>query len=162
MGISEKIESIGTPAKRQPEVLVLAMLLFLLATGGFYGAYMLLADISGAKLGTPISLLDHLPIHTFLVPGIILLIFMGVIPAITTLGVLRVELFHAFQRFSLLKRYSWAYCSSVFTGFFLTGWTIGEIILWGANSLSVIYMLWGILILLVCVIPKTRKHFAII
>ncbi len=154
-------ESIVNSAKRPAVVIVLALLMFLLATGGFYGAYMLLTDISGSQLGVTSAMLDHLPINTFLIPGLVLLFFMGIIPMITALGLLRKNLFPSFQRFSLLKKYNWAYCSSLFIGFFLIGWTIGEIILWGVNGLSVIYLIWGVMILLMCIIPKLRKYFSI-
>lgn len=156
-----KEEAGKTPGKRPPVVIVLAMLLFLLSTGGFYGGIMLLMDISGGKLGTPLSMLDHLPIDTFLLPGLTLLIFMGIIPLIATLGVLRRELFPFFNRFRLLKSFTWAYCASVFTGIFLVGWTAGEIILWGVNSLSVIYLLWGVFLLLICLIPKIRDYYTL-
>jgi len=41
------------------------------------GGLLLVLDASGARLGTPIELLDKTPFTTFLVPGIVLLIVNG-------------------------------------------------------------------------------------
>ena len=149
-------------ASRRPAVLILlAILLFVLSTGGFYGAYMLLSDISGAALGVPKSLLDHLPLDTFLMPGLFLLIFMGFLPLITFAGVLRKNSMPAFQKLAVFKNYHWSYTFTIINGFLLAGWTIGELILWGINALSVIYFIWGCVILLLCLLPKLKKWFAI-
>jgi hypothetical protein len=160
MADTDKVADRRVP-KRPALLILLAILLFVLSTGGFYGAYMLLSDISGAALGVPKTLLDHLPIDTFLLPGLFLLIFMGFLPLVTFVGMLRKNSISAFQRLAVFRRYHWSYTFAVINGILLAGWTIGELILWGINALSVIYFIWACVILLLCLIPKLKRWFAL-
>ncbi len=140
-------------------VIVAAVLQFLLGTGGFYGAYMLLRDTSGAYLGVPPDLLDRLPVDNFLVPGIFLLVFLGVLPFVNTIGLLRPATFSSLNRMNVLNAYLWPFSWSIFTASYLIVWTIGELALWGVNFLSVFYLIWGIVSLLLMLLPAIRSFY---
>ena len=139
--------------------MVLAVLQFLLGTGGLYGGYMLLKDVSGRLLGLPEGLLDRLPIDTYLIPGLILIIFNGILPLVTVIGLLRKETLTALNRLNVLPKYYWAYSWTLFNAGFLICWTLGELILWGVNFLSVLYLIWGIVTFLLCLLPKATGYY---
>ena len=49
----------------------------------------MIIDPTGGILKMPLSLLDHSPFHSFLIPGIILLVFNGILSLVITVAVLR-------------------------------------------------------------------------
>ena len=64
------------------------ILLLLLGFGGLYGAWMLISDPSGGKFGFPPELLVKTPFSDYLIPGIILLLFNGLLPLFITIIIL--------------------------------------------------------------------------
>lgn len=65
---------------RRSEVVVVVLEL-LLAIGAVFGGAGMLLDSSGRGQGLPADLLDGTPFHSFLIPGITLLVLNGVLPA---------------------------------------------------------------------------------
>ena len=57
------------------------MLLFL-ALGGIYGGIILILDPSGSQMGWTTDLLHGTPFSSFKIPGIILFLFNGLLPAV--------------------------------------------------------------------------------
>jgi hypothetical protein len=153
----------GNPApaviKRPPWIIVIAVMHILLGIGGVPAGIGFIADPSGKNVGVPKSLLDHLPIHDFLIPGLVLLIILGLLPLITAAGLLKKEFLSFLQKLNILKAFGWAYTCSLFVGCFLIGWTSGELILWGINFLSVLYLGWGMITLVLCFIPGVRRYY---
>jgi len=112
--------------------ILLVILLVFLSLSGLFGI-LFLVDPSGELVGTPLSLLDKLPIDTFFLPGLYLLIVYGVGSAVIAYG-LRLQLF-------------WAPVAALLLGLLVIGWIIGQIILWGAPAmLQYIYFTVGVAI----------------
>ena len=63
----------------------LVILLFFLSLSGFFGIFFLI-DPSGGLIEMPISHLDKLPIDTFILPGLFLVIVYGIGAAIIAFG----------------------------------------------------------------------------
>ena len=61
---------------------VTAVLLFILAFGGFLGGFALLADPTGVMVGFPDDMIDKLPVVTnYTLPAVFLVVVFGMIPA---------------------------------------------------------------------------------
>jgi len=134
---------------------MLVFLLLFLAMGGLFGGYMLVSEPSGAKLGAPLLLLEGLPIKTFLIPGLVLLIVLGIAPAMAVWGLLSLPNF----RIPFLSgKHHWAWKFTGGLGVFLIGWTVGELYLWGMNFLSALYLGFGLLIVVAVLMPEVRRY----
>ncbi len=59
---------------------LLILLHLLLGLGAVFGGIMLVIDPSGELIKMPITLLENSPFNSFLIPGIILLVVLGVLP----------------------------------------------------------------------------------
>ena len=57
---------------------ILSLSLFLIGIGGIGGGVVFILDPSGGLMGMPLSYLDGLPLHSYLLPGLWLLTVMGV------------------------------------------------------------------------------------
>jgi len=60
--------------------IISVVLLVFLGLGGIYGALMLISDPSGGKFGWPAELLEATPFSSYLIPGIVLMVFIGILP----------------------------------------------------------------------------------
>jgi len=121
---------------------LLVILLVFLSLSGLFGISFLI-DPSGELVEMPISLLDKLPIATFFLPGLFLLIVYGIGSSMITYGLLR-QLF-------------WAPVAGLLLGLVLIGWIIGQIILWGTPAmLQYIYLTVGIAIFLLSFIVRKQ------
>ena len=80
----------------------------------------MLFDPSGASMGLPTDLLDGLPISNFVLPGLFLIIVMGIIPLILA--------------YVLRKRTRWAWLGTLVQGIVLLLWIGFQWILWGDDE----------------------------
>ena len=121
---------------------LLAILLVFLSLSGLFGIIFLI-DPSGALVGMPLSHLDKLPIDTFFLPGLYLLIVYGIGSAVIAYGLLR-QLF-------------WAPVAGLLLGLVLIAWVIGQIILWGEPAmLQYLYLIVGAAILLLSLMIRKQ------
>ena len=122
---------------RVTKILLISLLVFLSLSGLF--GILFLIDPSGEIVEMPLSLLDKLPIDTFFLPGLYLLLVYGIGSSIIAYG--------------LLQQLSWAPVAGLLLGLVLIGWVIGQIILWGTPvMLQYIYLTVGIAIFLLSLI----------
>ena len=122
---------------RVPKTLLVILLIFL-SLSGLFGIVFLI-DPSGELVEMPLSHLDKLPIDTFFLPGLFLLIVYGIGSSVIAYGLLR----HLF----------WAPVAGLLLGLVLIGWVIGQFILWGAPAmLQYIYLTVGVAIFLLSLI----------
>ena len=121
----------------------LVILLGFLSLSGLFGI-MFLIDPSGELVEVPLSLLDKLPIDTFFLPGLYLLIVYGIGSALVAYG--------------LRRQLSWAPAAALTLGLVLIGWIIGQIILWGTPAiLQYIYLTVGVAIFLLSLIVIRKQ-----
>ena len=126
---------------RVTKILLISLLVFLSLSGLF--GILFLIDPSGELVEMPLSHLDKLPIDTFFLPGLYLLIVYGIGSSIIAYG--------------LLQQLSWAPVAGLLLGLVLIGWVIGQIILLGEPAmLQYIYLTVGVAIFLLSL--KIRKQ----
>ncbi len=135
----------NTPDKRPISFYGLLTLLFFQAASGLYGGAALIWDPTGDVLALPTTLLEGTPFHNFLIPGIILFTFLGVLPLIVFFG--------------SWQRKPWAWLGAVLISIALIIWIGVQIAMIGYASeppLQLIYGLMGILLLILTQLPRVR------
>ncbi|MFN2136597.1 MAG: hypothetical protein ACK2UK_11625 [Candidatus Promineifilaceae bacterium] len=117
--------------------------LLFLSVSGLAGGISMLLDPSGGILSLPEDMLVNLPIDTFVLPGLYLVLVYGLLsPAIA---------------YGLWRRSSWAWAASVILSIILLGWIIGQFILWGSpHIIQMVYFVLGFTMLILCLAPATR------
>ncbi len=117
--------------------------LLFLSISGLAGGIGMLIDPSGAILSLPDGLLEDLPIDTFILPGLYLVLVYGLLSPVIAYG--------------LWKRAPWAWGASVVLSIILLGWIIGQFILWGSpHIIQVVYFVLGLAMLILSLTPATR------
>lgn len=115
---------------------------------GMAGGIGLISDPTGKSLNIPIEWLQGSPFNNYLLPGILLLIVLGIYPLIIAIGLLR-------------NKY-WGWMGSSYLGIALLIWIIVEIMVIGYQAdppLQLIYGLLSIIILILVYLPGTKNHF---
>jgi hypothetical protein len=133
-----------TKTRKPAAAWVLLADLVVLGIGGLYGGITLLIDPSGALMGVPLSLLDGLPLRDFLLPGVFLLLVMGLAPLALC--------------FAVWKRWSRAWEATFLLGIILTIWLVGEFALWGYQApIQIVTGVLGVILLGACLLPSVLR-----
>ncbi|MBN1666469.1 MAG: hypothetical protein JW862_05255 [Anaerolineales bacterium] len=124
-------------------LLVLIALLILLGLGGLGGGIAMFFDPSGTAMGLPADLLDELPISNFILPGVFLVVIMGLVPFLWAWG--------------LWQRAAWGWYGTLAQSILLIAWILFQLLLWGDPIvIQWMYLLWGLAMLGLCFAPAVK------
>ena len=138
--------------------LVLCLLILSLG-GGFAGGIMMLMDPSGEMLGVA-ETLPLLPAPNFILPGIFLLLVMGLFPLVLAITlVARPDWSWVDSLFQWSNHY-WAWTGTLILVAILALWLIYEVWLIGLFPITNITAVLGLLILLFALLPAVRRYYA--
>jgi len=146
--------------KKTPvSVWILSILLALQSIGALFGGLALVISPSGELMQMPSSMLEGSPFPDFLIPGLVLLIVLGIFPGILSVAVIRRPQWRAFESLNLYRGIHWSWCHSLYIGIMLVVWILLEIVWVGYDILQTIYGLLGVVILVVALWPATMRSF---
>lgn len=134
---------------RPVSLYVLMAALLFQGMSGVVGGLGLVTDPTGRAVGLPISWLQGSPFNDYLVPGLILLLGLGVFPL--------------FVLYGLWARYAWAWIAALVVGLALIVWIGAEILIIGYYAqppLQLIYGVLGFAIVALSVFPSVRAYYA--
>jgi hypothetical protein len=138
-------------AKIPGTVKALIVLTGIQAVGAIGGGVGLVRD-PVENIGLPLSLLEGTPFKDYLIPGLILLIVVG--------------LFSLFVFAGLLRRWKPAWWLSLASGGALVIWIVAEVALLGylpgaGIGLQIVFGLIGIAVVVLALLARTRRYFGI-
>ncbi|MHC4582450.1 MAG: hypothetical protein ACYS14_13425 [Planctomycetota bacterium] len=138
----------------------LLLLLLLLGTGGLYGGIAMLIDPTGGLLQLT-EVLPLLPVSDYILPGLFLLVAMGLTPIALTYGLLTRPNWSWAQALSIWSRHHWAWTGTLMLGVTLATWLIVQGLLIGFNwPIQYITAANGLLIMLLALTPAVRRFYA--
>ena len=137
----------ATSRRRSAGVWILMLLLLIQGLGGLGGGLALSLKPDGSIMKMPTSQLRGSPFHDYLVPGLILLLVLGVLPLVTLAGV--------------WARRSWAWYASFAIGCALVIWILVETTIIDYNVLQPVFGSVGVLLLVLTLLPSVRRHFGV-
>lgn len=136
----------GPQKKPRSFYLLIAAMLFQ-GLSGLAGGLGLVLDPSGRSLSIPFEWLHGSPFDSYFIPGLILLIALGVFPLLVSYGIWRHR--------------SWSWLAALLVGFMLIIWIAVEILVIGyqpAPPLQLIYGLLGLTIIALVLYPDLRQY----
>lgn len=138
----------------------LIALQLLLGLGALYGGGLLALAPDGSLLGMPLGLLQHSPFDNFLVPGIILLTFLGFMPLGIAWGLITRQNFPAAEKLNVFKDKHWSWTYSLYAGFATIIWiTIQLYFITEAGVIHVVYIFWGLVIQILTLLPAAQRFY---
>ncbi len=138
---------------------VLVILVALQAVSGLGGGAVLVIDPSGGLIGMPLSVLRGGPFVDFLVPGVILLLVLGVVPAAIAVALWRRPRWGAMGRLERAFGEHWSWVGAGVVGVGLLLWLAVELWVVGPSSLLVMYAMLALAIIALALLPSTKRFY---
>ncbi len=133
-----------------------------LSISALFGGISLIIDPKGSFLNLPIWLLDNTIFPNYLIPGIILLIFLGVFPAFTAYGLISRKQVKYTSIFNLYRKRFWAWTYAIYSGIILVLWIQFQVMIIGyGHVIQIVYAFLGLFIIILCLMPSNIKFYKI-
>ena len=145
--------------KRPFETWVLYLFLMLLSANAFYGGINLILAPDGSLLGMNPGWLDKSPFSSFLIPGILLTLFMGIFPLVALFGLLTKRRNSFFNRLNIYPEKLWGWTYSLYCGIITINWIIIQQLLTEYFILQPIIAGVGLLIIIFTLMPRIQKYY---
>jgi magnesium-transporting ATPase (P-type) len=148
----------GNPKSARNILIALLLFLGVSAVGG--GSFLIISPSGKLIGGLPVSILEHSPFSNFLIPGIVLLLILGLAPCVISYALVKKPTNRLAERFNFFKDMYWAWSFSIYIAFALIIWIqVETIFVQGVGWLQTFYMLYSIPIILVALLPQVRIAF---
>jgi len=131
-----------------------------LAISGLLGGISLMVDPSGNSLELSTSLLENTVFNSYLFPGVILLIFLGLFPILVAFGLITRKKLKFANRINIYKKRHWAWTFSLYCGIILVLWIDIQVMLIGGGFIfQAVYAIIGVLILILTLTPEIIRFY---
>ena len=148
------------PRSRRPvAAILLALLVGFQALSGLFGGSVLVIDPTGDLIGLPLSVLESSPFADFLVPGLILLVVLGIVPMVVAVALWTRPRWRAARPVERAFGEHWSWIGAGVVGVGLLTWLAVESWWVGPTALLIFYAVVGVLIVTLAVMPTTRRHY---
>ena len=133
---------------------VLILLICFQAVSGLAGGFGLTFSPSGESIGMPLSMLDTTPFSNFLIPGLFLLIILGILPLLLGYAMIKEPNWNWLNKLNVYDNFHYLWAYSLYLGLILILWIIIEVYwIGGGNELQFIYGILGTLIVIIALPP---------
>ncbi len=139
---------------------ILGILLLILSLNGIAGGALLIAKPDGSLLGMQPDWLGKSPFQTFLIPGILLLFFNGILPGTALFGILTRKKSDLFQKSNIFSDKLWGWTWSLYCGIITISWIIIQQLITDYFILQPIIAALGLLIVIVTLTPRVQKYYS--
>ena len=146
-------------SKRPFSLWLLALLLLFIGIGALISGPMLFLSPKGEAMQMSLDYLEGSPFPNYLVPGIILFLFIGVFPVFIGYGLLRTPGWRWPNVINPVKTSHWAWAGAWATGIIMLMWISVETVLLGYISfLQPLIGAWGAIIIILAFWPSTKQY----
>jgi hypothetical protein len=120
---------------------------------------MLVSDPSGRLVGFPEGSLREAPFSDYLIPGILLTVFMGILPLLSGYALWKQPVIPLLQRINPFPRRHWAWTAALVCGSALVIWILVQMTMIPLFFLQPVLLGLGIVILLLCFLPPVKDFY---
>jgi hypothetical protein len=146
----------------RPRPLMVSVLIFLqtfLGLNGVAGGAAFVLAPDGSLLQMPFSHLRNTPFSSFLIPGLLLLRFLGVYPLAVAYSRWRQPAWRWPEPLNPFKAIHWSWAGSLAAGVIALVWILVQNQWIQPGFLHAFIFGWGFLILIVTLLPAVRQYF---
>jgi hypothetical protein len=123
------------------------------------GAFLLAPD--GHLIQMPLSNLKNTPFSDFLIPGLLLFIFVGIFPIAVAYSLWKRPAWRWPNILNPFKRIHWSWARSLAAGVIAMIWIAIQVQWLTVGLLHIIIFCWGALLLLVTSLPIIRRYYSL-
>lgn len=140
-------------------VKVLIWLQVLLGFGAVVSGALMMISPDGSLMRMPLFLIEGSPFKGFFIPGLILFLFVGVFPSCVAYGLWKRPGWRWPDTINPFKNMHWSWAGSLASGAIVFIWLTVELVWVSIGVLHYIYYAWSGLIILLTLIPATRRYY---
>jgi hypothetical protein len=144
------------------EIYILIIVMAFEALGAIFGGVSLMNDPSGESIRLPITLLEGTVFNSFIIPGIILFLFLGFFPLFLIFPLIFKPNWPIINTLNIYKGYHWAWTYSLYTSLMLIIWINVQMMILGTGSvIQGSFGLLGVFILILTLSPGVKRYYRI-
>jgi len=147
--------------KKPAIVYLLQVLLFFLSANALAGGMLLIISPSGELMGMSKSFLYNSPFSNFLIPGLLLVIFVGIIPGIAFIEHSRKIPKLPLDKLNIYKNRQRSWTFSVYSGLIAIFWIATQQLLTEYFIIQPVILLLAFFILVICFSPNVLYFYEI-
>lgn len=139
---------------------ILILLQFILGIGALFGGAGLILSPDGSLMKMPVTLLQHSPFHSFLIPGIILFVVFGILPIVIAIYLVKPSRCYHYNWLNIFQDHYSCWTYSLYLGFGLIIWLIVQI--YYIQAIAMIHLLYfslGLLIQIITLLPSVQHYY---
>ncbi len=145
--------------KRPFFLYLLFILNIFLGICAFAGGGLLILKPDGSLLGMQSGWLEHSPFSNYLIPGLLLFVFLGLVPLFAVIGLLfKIPSLYA-SRLNIYSSMHWAWTFSLYAGIIAIIWITIQQILTQYFWIQSVIIIIGVLIIICTMMPSVIKKF---
>jgi hypothetical protein len=138
---------------------LLALLHLFLGINGLAGGVLLFIKPDGSLLGMQKNWLEHSPFTNYLIPGLLLATFLGLLPLLTFTGLITKNNWRFPEGLNIYKNRSWAWTYSLYTGIIAIFWITIQLILTQYFWIQPVIIFIGLFIIILSLVPEIMDHY---
>ena len=139
---------------------ILIFLLVFIGVGALISGPMLFLAPDGHLMKLSVDMLQGTPFTNFLIPGLVLFLFVGIFPILVSYGLLRQPSWQWAEAINVCKKYHWSWTAAWAAGVIMLIWIIVETSLLGYVSfLQPVITVWSIAIITLTLLPNVRRYY---
>ncbi|MGQ8338004.1 hypothetical protein ACUNWD_15745 [Sunxiuqinia sp. A32] len=139
---------------------ILLLLLGFLGSGAIGGGGAIIISPIGELLGMPLSTLAESPFNSFLIPGIILFLVLGLAPTLLVFALLKKPTSRLAEQINLFKDMHWSWTFTIYIALALICWIqIQMVFLQSVHWLHTFYMFYAVALIVVTLLPQVRNIY---
>lgn len=145
--------------KRPFEIYILFLFLVLLSANAFYGGLSMIFSPDGSLLGMEPGWLKNTPFNDFMIPGILLTIFMGIFPLVALAGLIWENCCPWLNVLNIYRDKTWGWTFSLYCGIMCITWIIVQQLIAEYFILQPIISSVGLTIIILSLLPGIQKSY---
>ena len=146
--------------KKRPKLLYFIIIIILLISiSAILSGFQLIKDPSGKLLEFPQNFLENTFFHSYLIPGIILFLVIGILPLFLIYGIFRKNSLGFLEYFNFYKDKKWQFSFLIYYGFALIIWINVQTIFIPFFFLQPVISLIGVLIIFLSLFENIRNYY---
>jgi hypothetical protein len=153
-------KTIAHTAPRPRIVWLLTGLLLFLAFGALLGGSAFILAPDGHLIQMPLSHLNNSPFSSFLLPGILLFIFLGLYPLVIAYGLWKQPSWRWPNSLNPFKQTHWSWAGSLAASVIVLIWITVEVFWVPFGFVHIFYMAYGVLLVGITLLSKVRIYYS--
>ena len=138
----------------------ICLCLLYLGGGGIYGGLSFIIDPTGKSMEMAPEVMNSIPLKIFFIPGIFLFLLFGIVPLVTTTGLILKHGLPMIKPNENKPKHNWVWHSAYLTSMALVFWILIQLLLIGyGHPLQVMLLGVGVIIFLLLRNSEVKEYF---